>query len=46
MASEDKLEQVLTSMKNNKVAMKGIHTFPSCQINFQTSMRSGRIIYL
>lgn len=27
MASEDKLEQVLTSMKNNKVAMKGkIHT--------------------
>lgn len=23
MASEDKLEQVLTSMKNNKVAMKG-----------------------
>lgn len=27
MASEDKLEQVLTSMRNNKVAMKGIHTF-------------------
>lgn len=23
MASEEKLEQVLTSMKNNKVAMKG-----------------------
>lgn len=27
MASEDKLEQVLTSMRNNKVAMKGIYTF-------------------
>lgn len=27
MASEDKLEQVLMSMRNNKVAMKGSHTF-------------------
>lgn len=39
MASEDKLEQVLTSMRNNRVAMKGIHTVLSaCQINFQTSV--------
>lgn len=27
MASEERLEQVLNSMKNNKVAMKGSHTF-------------------
>lgn len=26
MASEEKLEQVLASMKNNKVAMKGSYT--------------------
>lgn len=29
MASEEKLEQVLTSMKNNKVAMKGTYSVVS-----------------
>lgn len=33
MASEEKLEQVLTSMKNNKVAMKGNHTFVSYTVH-------------
>lgn len=28
MASEEKLDQVLTSMKNNKVAIKGCVFFP------------------
>lgn len=32
MASEEKLEQVLTSMKNNKVAMKGSYIFVSSDI--------------
>lgn len=32
MASEEKLEQVLTSMKNNKVAMKGRCSVPMCYL--------------
>lgn len=32
MASEEKLEQVLTSMKSNKVAMKGSYIFVSSDI--------------
>ena len=32
MASEDKLEQVLTSMKTNKVAMKGTLLFTALHL--------------
>lgn len=32
MASEEKLEQVLSSMKNNKVAMKGRYSALMCYL--------------
>lgn len=44
MASEEKLEQVLTSMKNNKVAMKGRYIVLMCCLLHLSNYRMYKVL--